>query len=186
MKLIDIGMLRKNIGNHLKASASAQERGELTVIMRRNRPVCAITAITEEEFHHLKLAEDINEALKEIEKGELLSHSEITKEIFGETTKIELARYEIVYAKRVLKDLKMATGKDHKRIFKKLYEKCHFREPFDRHVETYGNNYSEIKAGKYVVVCVKSLMKNSMKNNIQVLCIYPPYGSYEKRFRLGT
>ncbi|MDP4008126.1 MAG: hypothetical protein Q8P68_02950 [Candidatus Peregrinibacteria bacterium] len=205
MKLINSRDFHKNPGKHLAYlnrnsendrnldenrinatdESGLEETDTLTIIMRRNRPICVLSSITEEEFCHIKLQEDINQALREIQNGEKLSHEEITQKFLGRQMGLTYTRYKIIYAVRVVNDLNLASAKSRTRILKKLYEKCHFREPFDSYVENSSRkdtgcvyDYSEIKAGKYTIVCLKD------EANIHVLCIYPPYGSCKEKFRL--
>lgn len=186
MKLINARDFHKNPGKYFSELQSVRqnsdsdldEENQLTIIMRRNKPVCVLSPITESEFLRIKLNEDIEEALEEIRTGQSVSHAEITKRIFDKTTELQYTRYKIIYANRALSDLEVVKPKDCQRILKKLYEKCHFSNPFDRHIDIYNCVYSEIKIGRYIIVCVKD------EGNIYVLCIYPPHGSRKEKFRL--
>lgn len=168
MKIINAREFHKNPG------CCRLKYDEVNVLVRRNKPVCILAPITEEDFSDMKLEEDIKTALEEIQNGEYFQHQGVTKRLLGRELNLELARYDVIYAKRAIKDLEAAGKKYQEKILKKIYEKCHFREPFD----IYKEFHAEIKAGKYVIVCAKN------EHTINILCIYPPNGSLKERFRL--
>lgn len=186
MKIINAREFHKNPG------CCRLKYDEVNVLVRRNKPVCILSPITEENFFDMKLKEDIRAAFEEIRNGECVSHQEVTKRLLGRELILEFARYDAVYAKWAIKDLEMAGKKYQEKILKKIYEKCHFMEPFD----SYFDEYMQIRAGKYVVVCKPDEKRAERelpdggrpgeycKDTINILCIYPPNGSLKERFRL--
>jgi|GEM_PF-7061931 len=177
MKHINIYDLRHSLGNTL----SNLPTNELTVVLKRNRPICILTSITDEEFHCIKLQEDISHGLDQIEKGSYVSHMEMTERFLDEKIEPVGVWWIPVYAQRILDDFTHIPDSNCERILKKIYEKCHFRQSFNEYMQIGDLEYIELRIGRYAVVCMKNFTKNTQL--IQILCIYPPHGSCKERFR---
>lgn len=173
MKIISAREFHKNPGHY------QLKYDEINVLVRRNKPVCVLTPIREDDFYQLRLDDDIRLAMEEIKNGKSFSHEEVSEKFIGEMVSMAGAFHTAVYAKRAINDLEMAGAKYQEKILKKIYEKCHFREPFD----AYFDEYMQIRAGKYVVIC-KPDERRADSSTINILCIYPPNGSLKERFRL--